>query len=294
MSIYRDTNASVSLTHPYPGPLVATVYRDGQLILTSSPISPVAGVYTLGLTYAETQYDGPLNIVWTDSTQTPAFVRTTTEQVVTPLVPVSKLRTIFEDTNKTDQELMDLESSVRIFIQAYTHQTFGYEVGTITIMGTGEQRMALPRHMISITDVNTVDPGYFWLSDDGWYINSESKNLLTVKEAPPEEYMDNTIAMTHGVIVVPDTYWRKFRTGVEYDITGEWGYYTVPDNVQEATMLLANDFACDESLYRDRFVQMVNTGSSSFSFDSRAFVNTGNARADELLKEYRRDGMVII
>jgi hypothetical protein len=295
MSIYRDTNATVTFEHPYPGPLVATVFRAGELIFTSPPLMPTAGRYSLNLTYVQTQYDGALDITWTDGVAPDLFIRTTTEKVITPLVSLSKLRTLFSDTNWQDPELMELENSVRVFIESYTQQTFGYEVGTMYVVGNGEKRISLPKHMITLTDVNIAAPGFFWLSNDGWYLNTESKSFLDIKEAPPEEFMDNTVYMTHGVIVVPDAYWRKFRTGHEYAITGEWGYYSVPEDVQEAAALLANDIACGDSLYRDRYVATINPGTgNTLSFDRRAYDGTGNARVDKLLEPYMRDGMVII
>lgn len=293
MTIYRDTNAEVTFEHPYPGPLVASVYRDDVLIYTSSAIMPEAGRYNLSLSYVETQYDGPLTIVWASVDN--SFVRTVTEEVVTPLVSITKLRTVFTESNWTDASLMEVESSVRTFIQNYTGQEFGYEVGTKYVVGNNEKRIALPRHLIALSSVNSLVPGFFWVSNDGWYLNTENKNYLTIKEAPPEEFMDYTIAMTHGVIVVPDWYWKKFRAGHQYAITGEWGYYSVPDDVQESALLLANDFACGDSLYRDRFVESVKYSDGSLTFSKRAWDGTGNARVDKLLEQYdRRSGMVII
>lgn len=294
MTIYRDTNATVTFEHPYPGPLVATVYRAGVLIYTSPPVMPAAGRYVINLSYNETQYDGQLDITWTGGTVPNQFIRTTSEKVITPLVKTSKLRTLFADTNWQDSELVDLETSVRVFIESYTNQTFGYEVGTVNVVGNGEKRIALPKRLITLTDVNVAAPGYFWLSNDGWYLNSESKRYLDIKEAPPEDFMDNNVYMTQGVIVVPDSYWRKFRVGHVYSITGEWGYYNVPEDVHEAALLLASDYASGDVLYRDRYLDQMKSGDWLLAFNKGAFRGTGNVRADHLLEPYRREGMIII
>lgn len=291
MSVYRDTNANVTFEHPFPGPLTAKVYRGGELILTSGSLMPTAGIYTLGLTWKETQFDGDLEIRWEGGTLEDPFVRTTLVSVITPLVPLSKLQTLFSDTNWTDAELSELEEKTRVFIESYTGQSFGYLSATYAVVGSGEQRLLLPRRLIKFSAISGGIPSYFTLASDGWQLLIRSKNYLEIKEAPPEEFSQ---AWTHGVIVVPEVYWRKFRSGAEYLITGEWGYYTVPADVQEAAMLLANDFACGDSIYRDRYLELIKAGDWNMKFSPGAYRGTGNARADQLLDKYRRTGMVII
>lgn len=292
MSVYRDTNSDVTFEHPLGLPLVATVYRKGISILESAPITPVAGVYTLELTYKETQFDGPLDIVWTNEDE--EFLRTTTEQVITPLVSLRKLQTLFEDNNWSDAELAELENSVRVFIESYTGQSFGYEIATNTIVGNGEKRVVLPKRLIRATDIAGGPATYFSVANNGWYLYINHKSMLTIKEAPPEDLLTENTYVTHGVITVPDTYWKQFRVGVRYTVTGEWGYYSVPEDVQEAALLLANDFACGDSLYRDRYLDIMKSGDWNLAFNPLAFQGTGNVKADQLLNSYRRQGMVII
>lgn len=292
MSVYRDTNSSVVFEHEFSSPLIATVYRDGAIIKVSDPLSPVAGRFTLPLTYTDTQYDGQLNILWQNEDEN--FTRKTSVDVITPLVSLSKLQTLFSDTNWSNPELAELENSVRVYIQNYTGQQFGYEVGTYSVIGTGEKKVALPHRLIRATEISGGAPAtYFTVSNNGWYLYLGNPNWLTIKEMPPEEYVDN-VQIVSGVIYVPDTYWKQFRAGVKYFITGEWGYYTVPEDVQEAAMLLANDFACGDSLYRDRYLDSIKFSDSNMTFNAGAFRGTGNARADQLLSPYRRESMVII
>lgn len=298
MMIYRDTDTAVTFSHSFPGPLVATVYRDGLLILTSDSLAPIGGVYSLPLTFRETQYDGILNITWTGVDGSLPFVRTTEVEVVTPLVSLSTLRTLFTETNWTDAELLELEKSVRLGIEAYTKQSFGQETGTKTVTGTGESRISLPSRLETLNTVTGGPVGYFDVSSDGWSLYIHNKNFLTVKEAPPEDFESNTIwtgdGLSGGVIYVPDSYWRMFRLGASYEIDGVWGYSSVPSKVQEAAQILAHDYASPDSLYRDRFLKTMKAGDWSLGYDPGAFRGTGNPRVDALLESYRREKMVII
>jgi hypothetical protein len=294
MNVDRDTNSDVVFEHPFEGSLTASVYRNDVKIAERAGITPAAGRFTMPLTYRETQFDGPLTIEWTGTDGSSLFKRTMTVDVVTPLVSISRLRTLFDNTNWTDAELREVENMVRVFIESYTGQTFRYEIGTEYVTGNGEKKVALPKRLIKATAIAGGPPGFFSISNNGWYLYIHNKNLLTTKEAPPEEYMDNNHYMTKGVIVVPDTYWKQFRVGARYEITGEWGYYSVPADVEEAAMLLANDYACGDNLYRDRYLDSMKSGDWTMVFNSGAFRGTGNVRADQLLEPYRRQGMIII
>lgn len=291
MTVYRDTNSEVVFEHPYEGPLTATVYRGTLNLGEFGPFtSGTTGRFALPLTYRETQYDGELKVVWTGGG---GFERTQYVEVISPLVPMSRLRTLFDASNLSNAELAELENNVRLVIEAYTGQKFGYEVGTKYVVGNGEKRIALPIRLAKLSTIVGGPVGYFSVSNDGWSLYIHNKNYLTIKEMPPEEYVDN-VQLVGGVIHVPDTYWKKFRVGVEYGITGEWGYSSVPADVQEASLLLANDFGTGENLYRDRYLEAIKAGDWNLTFNQGAYRGTGNARADNLLEKYRRQGMVII
>jgi hypothetical protein len=293
MSVYRDTNANVVFEHPHPGPLTAYVYRENGTvpILTAPNITPVAGKYTLPLTWVETAFDGKLSITWSDADD---FERTQRIDVVTPLVSLSRLRTLFEGENKSDEELSELENTVRVFIEAYCRQDFGFFIGSRQFRGTGNNTIMLEQRLNKLTAFSGGWPGYLKISSDGWTLTVVPENLLDLKQAPPEELLTGNTFFVGGVIRVPEQYIRRFNEGTVYTVTGEWGYDTVPDEVQEAAMLLANDFACSEVLYRDRYLESIKIQQDTITYSPGAFRGTGNARADLLLAKYRRSGMVII
>lgn len=293
MSIYRDTNAPVFFEHPIGVPLNSSVYRDGVKIADFSPVAPVAGRYQLDLTWRETSFDGTLEIIWKGEDGLYPFTREQYVDVVTPLVKLYDMRTLFGNSNLGDADLMELERNVRLTIESYTGQKFGYEKGTKLVTGTGEKRMALPSRLAKLYSVTGGPVTYFNVSADGWYLHLGWKNYLGIKEMPPEDYVDN-VTLVSGVIHVPDTYWKKFHRGTTYGIEGEWGYQSVPEDVTEAALLLANDFGTGENLYRDRYLDVIKSGDWNLAFNPDAFKGTGNARADDLLRKYRREGMVII
>lgn len=300
MSVYRDTNADVVFEHPFQGPLTATVYRDGN----STPVKVVPGIanqsgrFTLGLTYRETQFDGRLKIVWTGTeSDSTAFTRSSYVDVVTPILSLSDIRGVFLSVDPdsiadtTDTELSELEVAVRLAVQAYCRQSFGYSEGTRTYVGNGSKTLALKERCSRLDTFGGGWPGQVSVSDDGWSLYLDPNQFLTVRESPPIEFLNY---VTNGVIQVPDVYIKAFNTGETFTLTGVWGYEVVPSEVQEAAKLLVVDFAANDSTYRDRYLLTVKAQQDTITYHPGAFRGTGNARADLLLGKWRRSGMVII
>lgn len=289
MSVYRDTNTSVVFEHPHAGPLTATVYREGVVtpILTTTGLSSVGGKYTLPLTYTSTSIDGKLTIIWTAT----GFERKQRVDVVTPIVALSRLRTLYEDGNPSDAELSKLENTVRVVIESYTGQSFGYFEGAKTFIGTGGNSILFSQRLNKLIAFDGGWPGTLKIAMGGWSLIVIPEYMLGIKEAPPEEFL--TI-ITTDVIRIPEWYVKRFNRGVTYTVTGEWGYDAVPEDVQEAAMLLANDFLCSESLYRDRYLDSIKIQQDTITYHPGAYRGTGNARADLLLERYIKPNLVII
>jgi hypothetical protein len=291
MSVYRDTNASVVFEHPHPGPLTATVYRDGISLTAFEDLTPTDGKYTVPLAWQQTAYDGTLSIVWTDTTDI-TFERTQEVEVVTPIASFSRLRTIFDDANVPSGDLADIEASVRVVIESYTGQKFGYfGKGSRNIRGTGAQRVLLDTRLNRLTSINGVLPNTVRVGADGYSLIVSNDVLLELREAPPEEFIPDD----NGVIRVPAWYVKNFNASATYTVTGEWGYAAVPEDIQEAALLLANDYITGDSGYRDRYLEILKIQQDSFTYHPGAFRGTGNARADLLLGPYRRKtGMTLL
>jgi hypothetical protein len=284
MSVYRDTNADVVFEHPHPGPLTATVYRDGVSIWSAEDLTPATpGRYVISLTWKETAVDGTLSIVWTGDD----FTRQQEVEVVTPVVSISRLRTIYDDVNKTDAELAELEVSVRTIIEAYTGQKFNYSVGAKQVRTNGGKAI-LDDRLTTLTSV-TGPQGYtLRVGNDGFTVYSQpDPSALPTREADVYDLADDHVIRAPGAKV------NRYQDAT-YTVTGEWGYVAVPEDVQEAALLLANDYLTGDAGYRDRYLYILKIQQDSFTYHSGAYRGTGNARADLLLAKHRRNTRMVI
>lgn len=294
--IFRNTataKVKIELPDTVPGAVVA-IRKDGEPIaLSSSAASGSGGRFEYTVPYSATLYDGDLEVDWTYSFQGETHTVTQHYDVVTPLVNPERIVASLGEPALSVEQAAELERHARHVINEYTAQTFGYQKGTMGVMGTGENFVSLPHRLIKINKVNAGDTNYvgaYHIIDDGWGIRAVVDNDLTIKMAPPEE----AVYVTHGVIRVPSWYSRVFHENTIYSINGEWGYASVPEPVQQAAVLLARDFATNEQEYRDRYVETVKAADWNMEFGDGAWRGTGNARADHLLARFRRSGMAVI
>jgi hypothetical protein len=248
-SVYRDTQGSVTFNHPIGTALTATFTDStGAVVDTQTGITPVGSLYTAQVKWQLTQYDAKYTVTWTDGN---GFKRTQTFEVVTPLVSLETLRTIYTDTGITvqDDELAELEKTVRVVIERYTGQSFGWSVGSRTYVGTGTGKLILNERCNKLNGIlggwsmypstqagnanGELNLDRAALIQDGWTCLIQWPEYLNVREAPPMELIQFSPAQD-GTIRVPRRYMKERDYGTQYVLNAEWGYDAVPDEVQEA------------------------------------------------------------
>jgi len=279
MYVYKDSNSTVSFTHPYPGSLDAKIYRGTTLVGTRTGWMKTDDSYVITLDYNETEKPGILRIEWTGIYP---FKRTQYVEVVTPIAPLKYIESALiengagsSDVTSFNQQITEMENTVRLIIQAYTGQNFSAVQETRYAKGTTE----LGRVLNQAIEIDVVSPP---LTADLY----QQYTYLNIKQAPPEGFSPGF----DGVIRVPNDYYSNTR----YTITGLWGWLDIPAAVQEAALILVKELSCNETLYRDRYLQVVSYADSRFQFNPMAFSGTGNVKADQLLDEFKRGGMIIV
>jgi hypothetical protein len=277
-----------------------TIRSHGDIVREITLVDPADGL-EFSLPFALTQSDAEYEIEWrftyVENGSTYEFKDTREVDIVTPILPLPEvMRVLGEDFD--EQEAADVERAVRYIIQAHTGQFFGKYVGKKYISGSGEPYLRLPMRLISM---NKVNGNTYWnenlaLRGSGWYLQSKSYGVPTIR-ADFDGWHENPWGYSNrSPIVAPYTKAVfNFIKHAEYEIDGVWGWKSVPQPVQEAARLLINDYACADSLYRDRFLTSMTAADWRIQFHEGAFSNTGNVRANQLLSEFvLRRGWVVV
>lgn len=300
MEVYRNEMANIDLSVPVyaiPGSLDVKAYNGTTLLHTFSAVTAIAGGYRVTLPFSLVVNDSSFSVVWkfnyVEGASTKAYEHRQEVDVVTPIVPLSVLTALLDDV--TAAERYEAEAVVRKIIEVYTGQTFGRFKGTHQVAGNDNTRLALPTPLISFTAMTdgTLDyePSAFVITGSGWFLSQAPGAWWTIKDSPPEEVLDafNNVIYAPGVVKKRDFCWNSI-----YTITGDWGYESVPVPVVQAAKMLIDDYACQDSSYRDRYLESMKAADWRIQFTQAAYDGTGNLKADQLLNPYKLTNLVVI
>jgi hypothetical protein len=200
---------------------------------------------------------------------------------------------------KSYKELTTAERYSRKKIEEYTGQKFYLYNDEVRVFGQDSDTLVLTQKIVNIRKIymddilmldNTVTPK---INNWGYNIQvSESEFGIRINRA----YMlDNTVYVANGMVPpsIHDTS-GVFKDSVAYGIQGQFGWQKVPDEVELASVELMKDFFSKDNLWKNQYIQNIQTFDWQFEYSSEVFGGTGNAYADKLLIDYVIDKAAII
>ena len=323
--IYKDQTAPIKTKIFWGGEIVdadgdvtATIYditEDNTLNPTVNPNVPIldllaqkletdAGTYQVIIPLEECRRNRKFKIVWSYEVDGNIASHSYYTDVVTPY---ANMADVWEDLGfgtdpsdpnyKTYHEVQMAEKYARKLIEAYTAQFFYLYDDVQIVYGSGADILPLPFRMYAIhelyeNDVLLVDK----INDvNNWIFSpiiSESGYGIRVNRT---DQMDNMVYTSNGLI--PPSYLDyggagAFQKDYRYSVSGRFGWSSVPDNVEEACIILIKQFFEKDTAWRNKYVRNISAFDWKFEFMEDAHRGTGNLYADQLLLPYVITGMV--
>ena len=325
--IYVNSNFPVRTTIFYAGelfqangPVTVKVYDITEDPAISPPINPGTlimelpatqletdpGTYQVILPLSLTNRQRELKLIWTYQVETEINQHTSHLDVVVPYADVSE---IMQDLNlgldpsdpnyKTYHELIMAEKYARRTIDTYCGQSFSLYDDVQIAYGAGTNLLALPFKLAQIHEIyaddyllySSLDNINKWgytpiISETGFGVRIDTSNML-----------DNTVYVANGMIppTVNDLgYHGAFKNGVRYRIQGKFGWDDVPENVEEAAVMLVKDYFAKDNVWKNKYIKKISAFDWDVEYSGDAFRGTGNLYADQLLQPYVITGMVVI
>lgn len=234
--------------------------------------------------FKHTLYNGNVEVKVLFTIENEAVEITQSFPVVTPLFTAADLTPadLKSIGNPTEDDVRQLESFVRHIIEAYTGQSFGYfrrtvssnrpsskltfNVPLLEFIGVSERYATHSQTLVSGIPYEIVDDG-FGVNIDWNRYHIKTDSFLPVGK-------------------------RGSLCGVS--VQGKFGYLSVPQDVKQAALTLLSLFQCEQSLWRDRYVENLrNADGSSLKYNEGAYFGTGSVTADQLLEKYVRTGFSV-
>lgn len=276
---------------------------DSALVVSADvPVEFENGIAEILIPYEAVSVERHLTLHLSFTIEGNTYVKKVALTVVTPYLELFELEEILESNN--EEEAWKIEAAVRHIINAHCGQEFGVTEEPQKVIGDYDNTIGILRPVIRIDKITedgvalydrSVDQGagrFLGMNDyiatgDGWFIKRPSYNVNSIRSDTSPYYSANPIR--------PPRYSdNSFVNDAEYIVSGRFGYEEVPPEVREAVKLLVNDYACQDSLYRDRYLKNIRAGDWRIEFAAGAWNATGNARADHLLAPYVVNRIVVI
>jgi len=275
-----------------------------QTTITATKLESDAGTYQIILPISFCRRNRKFKIVWTYTVSGSAGSHTTYTDVVTPY---ANLAEVIEDLNigtdvsdpnyKTYHELQMAEKYARKLIESFTAQFFYLYDDTQIIYGHGSDILPLPFRIYEIHEVyendvllvDNINNVSNWVYDP---VISESNFGIRVNR---QDLMDNVTYTANGLIppsINDRGFAGAFKKDFRYSVAGRFGWSSVPDNVEEACIILIQQFFEKDTAWRNKYVKSISTFDWKFDYMEDAHRGTGNLYADQLLTPYVINGMV--
>lgn len=292
MEIYKDSNdrkifLDVPLT-PQPSTLEVDIVVDDEVVasIPTVNVETAGSSYSIVVPFAVIDNYEEFTVDWSfeylESSVAYDFQRSLPVEVITPFLSIPEIKAIM-GAETTDEDALAAERLVRTIIWCHCGQKFNRSHKTYRVRGNGRNTIQLPNKLLKLETFGGFEflPPNFRVSGDGWYIRGGYYGVPGIKaDYDGFHQINGRVYNEFGIIP------QWFREENEYPITGYWGWETVPTEVKEAAKLLINDYACDDSIYRDRYIDAVSAIDWRIQFNSGAFAKTGNVKADHLLAKF--------
>lgn len=189
-------------------------------------------------------------------------------------------------TQITRSALERLERQARIIINSHVNQKFKFEYKELSFIGEDTDVLYLGERVQSFDRIikddeviydTTSDPSVDLLD----YDIEISKSKYQLKPISKGTNIDEGKAVY--VIVDPGV----FERGSTYKVRGEYGWRHVPEDIREATILIADDIRCNDWSYRNKGLKSIKNDGFDIEYTDSAFFGTGNILVDSLLAEYK-------
>lgn len=290
LEVYRNTTEHISHSVYLSGSpaevdadfVEVSVYNPANGVMSAPVVADIMnlGRYQFRLPYAMTKYDGPLKSYWQYKIGGETVVAEEDIEVVTPYVSLDEITAAYPELDsKSYEELREMERRVRLIINEVTGQTFGARQYTTTVAlqpdGTfnlGQKLWYVHYYTVGgyrgeIGDLNIIN--------DGWV-----GRIVTF----PTGYHD----------IKSDVWYSRRSNNTSVVLHGNFGWPSVPNDINVAAKMLIGDYFCSDAIYRQRGVQAVRAADWRLDFHDSAFTGTGNLDVDRLLGKYGAFNMVII
>lgn len=254
-------------------------YTENEISSTEESNESGVVVFTLDSRYAS--YDGNLYAVVKNYLEEEVAV--TNIDVLRPYV--SDLSALSTELNKSISAVTEMERTARYIIDSEVPQGFGFIRKEKEVIGNGSDFLVINEKINKLYKV--YENGILLYDSESennevtFAISKDKTSIVPVqshqnKTEYPEVWRDRYLG-------------RSFADGYDYIIDADYGYKTIPQDIQEATKLLCGDLSSDNMKYLNKYIESFDNQDFKIKFAKNFNASTGNLVVDRILTKYKND-----
>lgn len=246
--------------------------------------------WTATLTSDSAAYDRNVKIEWVQTTASGASATIEYASLIRPFATASRIKSLATIENSiTDATLEKNERKARYFLQSHIGIDFTKEYNSMVVYGNNSDILSLPTPLIQLDKIYEDDILIYDMVSSA-SVNELDFNLeaslsrTRIKIINTEDEFERAVQEFPEVHVLP--YDGVFKKDCQYKITGVWGYQYVPNEIEQATALLVEDYLCNDFNIRNKNISKLSNDSYDLTYASNAGTGTGNLLVDKLISPW--------
>ena len=243
------------------------------------------GVYYVITNIDEADVEGVLSVTWDYNIAGDDGQRTDYISVVTPYVSFQQIKAMYPD--QTDAEIEHAELFSRYMINAYTGVEFGMKSDVVTMFGNGQKTLVLPYRLERLDSIAVNDEVLLTRDPE---VNETGRNI-SITDTHYGLLSEKADSVPPSTEFADIPVWKK---NYKYAIGGLYGWANIPDEVEYSAKVLADDYFCQDTAWKKKFVDQINASDWRIVFNDRQYLGTGNFFVDKMLYGYKSIGMVLV
>lgn len=195
-----------------------------------------------------------------------------------PLVNISKIVEYMEG-KVTEEQAIEYESIVRKLIHSIVGFDFSFVHKDIHVTGNGTDFVVTDDRILrvySVSENNVV----IWTDGEDFSYTPWVNLRGIVREGIPEQNRIEHVISWYNRLDRP-----LFKSGWDYIFEVDAGWPVIPQDIQDAALLLINDIVCGNNRYYNKYISSVK-GPININYFPQVISGTGNLLVDNILSKY--------
>ena len=259
-----------------------------QIMSYSAPVTPgrVLNILTGGFSG---KYDNNYRVEVFQDELDGILLKEEYYEIVRPYVDPNTLGT----TASEIAEYTTLELVARSMIDTFVPEGFYNKKNTIVGTGNGSDYFPLWEKIYRVFKVYennqlVYDRSTPELNEHEYSITSDKTAIQKIRDGVVNRYESTAqnLPVASGDLAYYGYDGVGFPSGYDYTFVVDYGYITVPADIEYAAKLLIEDLKCGKLDYYKRYITAYNTDQFRIQFDKAMLSGTGNFLVDKILEKY--------